>query len=98
MKKQVTLQFKDVLLVENLKCNLLSISEMEDKGCKMTIEQGKFTIIMGESEVTVGQRASSLYKLPFQIATKEECLLPNVEKLMHQRMGHVILAQMVCEN
>jgi len=56
---------EDVLLVEALKHNLLSISQLCDKGYKITIEPAQCLITDSKSAETVlvGKRVSNIYML-----------------------------------
>ena len=59
---------KDVLLVEGLKHSLLSISQLCDRGYKITFEPEQYIIADSESTETVlvGKRVSNVYMLNVQ--------------------------------
>jgi transposase InsO family protein len=88
--KPIILEFKNVLLVDNLKFNLLSISKLEDKKCKMIIEKGNFAIWYNNTKIAEGVRHGKLYKLQYEVGLEvEECHSVRVEQLWHERMGHI---------
>ncbi|PNF20759.1 hypothetical protein B7P43_G13985 [Cryptotermes secundus] len=81
--KPVILEFKNVLLVDNLKFNLLSISKLEDKKCKMIIEKGNFAIWYNDIKIAEGVRHGKLYKLQYKVGTEvEECHSVRVEQMV----------------
>jgi len=89
--KEVNLSFLNVLMVEKLKCNLLSISKLEDRGSKIVIDDGYFTIINKANKATVGigTRFGSLYKLALNPNNGECYTANNNDTLWHRRLGHV---------
>jgi len=69
---------KDVLLVEGLKHSLLSISQLCDRGYKITFEPDQCLIVDSESTETVlvGKRVSNVYMLNVSsIIPSMNCLL-----------------------
>jgi len=85
---------KDVLLVEDLKHSLLSISQLCDRGYKITFELEQCTIADSESTETVlvGKRVSNVYMLNISsIIPSMNCLLSRDDEswLWHRRLEHI---------
>ena len=85
---------KDVLLVEGLKHNLLSISQLCDKGYKITFEPAQCLIKDSKSAETVlvGKRVSHIYMLNVSYITSNmNCLLTRDDEswLWHRRLAHI---------
>jgi len=86
---------KDVLLVDGLKYNLLSISQLCDKGYKITFEPNLYLIADSKSSeiVLVGKRVNNnVYMLNVSCITSSmNCLLTrNDESLLwHRRLAHI---------
>ena len=85
---------KDVLLVEGLKHSLLSISQLCDRGYKITFEPEQCIIADSESTETVlvGKRVSNVYMLNVSsIIPSMNCLLSrdDVSWLWHRRLAHI---------
>ena len=87
---------ENVLLVEDMKHNLLSVSQMCDQGHKLTFNSEKCEIIKEGSGKLVGTAArtsSNIYVLS-EIGNEKCCLRKEDESwLWHRRMGH-----MHCDN
>jgi len=79
-----TLEIKDVLYVEGLKHNLLSISQLCDKGLKVIFESDYYTIPQKDSkEVTLqGMRHNNIYLIDLDNASSSDitCLVVKEEK------------------
>ena len=87
---------KDVLLVDGLKHNLLSISQLCDKGYKITFEPNLCLITDSESieTVLVGKRVNNIYMLNVSCITSSmNCLLARNDKswLWHRRLAHIYM-------
>jgi len=69
---------KDVLLVDGLKHNLLSISQLYDKGNKITFEPDLCLIANSKTSETVlvAKRASNVYMLNVSCITSSMCNIP----------------------
>jgi len=86
-----TLEIKDVLYVEGLKHNLLSISQLCDKGLKVIFESDYCTIHQKDSkEVTLkGMRHNNIYLIDLDTASSSDitCLVVKEENpwLWHKR-------------
>ena len=85
---------KDVLLVEGLKNNLLIISQLCDKGYKITFEPAQCLITYSKSveTVLVGKRVSNIYMLNLSCITSSmNCLLTREDEswLWHRRLAHI---------
>jgi len=85
---------KDVLLVEGLKHSLLSISQLCDRGYKITFEPEQCIIADSESTETVlvGKRVSNVYMLNVSsIIHSMNCLLSRDDEswLWHRRLAHI---------
>jgi len=84
---------KDVLLVEGLKHNLLSISQLCDMGYKITFKPNLFLITDSKSTETVlvGKRVNNVYMLNvYGITSSMNCLLTRNDEswLWHRRLAH----------
>jgi len=85
---------KDVLLVEGLTHSLLSISQLCDRGYKITFEPEQCIIADSESTETflVGKRVSNVYMLNVSsIIPSMNCLLSQDDEswLWHRRLAHI---------
>jgi len=85
---------EDVLLVEGLKHSLLSISQLCDKGYKITFELAQCLITDSKSAETVlvGKRVSNIYMLNVPCITSSmNCLLTRDDEswLWHRRLAHI---------
>eukprot|EP00253_Pinus_taeda_P036666 PITA_36666 len=86
-----TIHLQDVLYVPNLKKNLVSISAMEDKGYKVTFNNGKVRVWKNnvKDAFTLGFRVDSLYQVdgsPLGVMSYDTSLQ---SKLWHQRFAHL---------
>jgi len=85
---------EDVLLVKGLKHSLLSISQLYDKGYKITFEPEQCLITDSKSAETilVGKRVSNIYMLNVSsITSRMNCLLSRDDEswLWHRRLAHI---------
>jgi len=85
---------KDVLLVEGLKHSLLSISQLCDKGYKITFEPAQYLITDSKfaKTVPVGKRVSNIYMLNVScIPSSMNFLLTRDDEslLWHRRLAHI---------
>ena len=85
---------KDVLLVDGLKHSLLSISQMFDRGYKITFELEQCIIADSKSTETVlvGKRVSNVYMLNVSSTIPTmNCLLSRDDEswLWHRRLAHI---------
>ena len=89
-----TTQVEQVLLIDGLKHNLLSISQLCDEGNIVTFEHDKCIIRSPESKATrfVAQRRKNMYVLQLkELADQDVCLVANKSdqlQLWHRRHGH----------
>jgi len=94
-----TLEIKDVLYVEGLKHNLLSISQLCDKGLKVIFESDYCTIHQKDSkEVALkGMRHYKTYLIDLDTALSSDitCLVVKEENLWlwHKRAAHINMQQ-----
>ena len=85
---------KQVLLVDRLKHNLLSISQLCDEGNIITFEHDKCIIKSSETKKTrfFAQRRKNIYVLQLkELADQDVCLVANKSdqlQLWHKRLGH----------
>jgi len=91
---------KDVLLVDGLKHNLLSISQLCDKGYKITFEPNLCLIADPKSSETVlmGKRVNNVYMLNVScITSSTNCLFTrNDESLLwHRRLTHIHMHHLI---
>jgi hypothetical protein len=85
---------KNVLLVEDMKHNILSVSQMCDQGHKVTFDSQKCGIRKegsGKLIATTGRTSNNIYVLS-EIGN-EKCFLGKEDESWpwHKRMGHIIL-------
>ena len=84
----------DILLVERLNYNLLSISQLCDKGHRVIFEFNKCKIvdILSNKVKFVGQRINDVYIIDLNCSkTENMCLMANkntVSWLWHKKLGH----------
>jgi transposase InsO family protein len=83
---------ENVLLVEDMKHNLLSVSQMCDQGHKVTLDSQKCEIRKegsGKLVATAARTSSNIYVLS-EIGNEKCCLGKEYESwLWHRRMGHM---------
>ena len=84
---------EDVLLVENLNYNLLSVSQLCDKGFKVVFETSKCSIIDSFSGKTIfnGSRFENIFTIDVSLAENvDKCFvsISNESWLWHRRLGH----------
>ena len=82
----------NVLLVKNLKHNLLSISQLCDKGYKIKFEKDKCHIEDNNSTIIFeGIRKKNIYILSMKVSNDNLCLLANTSDpwICHKRFGHL---------
>jgi len=85
---------KDVLLVDGLKHSLLNISQLCDKGYKITFEPDLCLIPDSKTSETVlvGKRVNNVYMLNVSCITSSmNCLLTRNDEswLWHRRLAHI---------
>jgi len=83
----------DVLHVERLKHNLLSISHLCDKGYQVTFKPNNSEIRLSNSQevLLVGKRVNNVYLLDISNPTSIGCLLTKHEEswFWHRRIAHI---------
>jgi transposase InsO family protein len=83
---------ENILLVEDMKHNLLSVSQMCDQGHKVTFNSQKCKIRkegLGKLVATAARTSSNIYVLS-EIGNEKSCLGKEDESwLWHRRMGHM---------
>ena len=93
-----TTQVEQVLLVDGLKHNLLSISQLCDEGNIVTFEHDKCIIKSPKSKKMrfVDQRRKNMYVLQLkELADQDVCLVANKSdqlQLWHRRLGHASIS------
>ena len=92
---------ENVLLVDGLKHNLISISQLCDKGYKVIFDKKVCTIIdvVTKKVLFIGSRKNNVYRIKIQYEPKtsiNSCLIAsNDEKwLWHRRLGHASMNQL----
>ena len=81
----------NVLLVEGLKHNLLSVSQFCDNHCKVVFESSGCSIVDSSNSVVVyGRRQGNVYLVDL-CDIKAKCLVVSSDEstLWHRRLGHV---------
>ena len=90
-----SLKIVDVLLVDGLKHNLLSISQLCDRGFRINFQSLGCEIVDSKTNkiVFIGHRHSNVYTIDLNdIASRDLCLMSTKEEdlwLWHRRLGHV---------
>lgn len=86
----------DVLFVKDLKCNLMSIGKLCDKGFEVTFTKHGATISKDGQEQFTANRNGSLYEIEFQVekdafagVADEESRNKLAQSLWHQRLCHL---------
>ena len=84
---------ENVFLVDNLKHNLLSISQLCDKGYRVIFESSKCLIenVCNNEVVFLGDRSENVYTIDIEkLSCKNQCLsaLNDDSWLWHRRLGH----------
>ena len=84
---------EDVLLVNGIKHNLLSISQFCDKNCKVVFESNRCVVLdKNECALFVGSRHNNIYVVDLcdSKAFNEKCLVSVNDDtwLWHRRLGH----------
>jgi len=83
----------DVVYVEGLKHNLLSISQLCDKGYQVTFKPNSCEICLPNSKevVLIGKRINNVYLLDISSPTSIGCLLSKHDEswLWHRRITHI---------
>ena len=84
----------DVLYVERLKHNLLSISQLCDKGYQVTFKSNTCEIRQPNSQevLLIGKRVNNVYLLDISHPSSIGCLLSKHEEswLWHRRIAHIL--------
>jgi len=87
-----TFTLTNVLYVDNLRHNLISISQLCDKGMNVFFDSNTCKIIDKSSNniVFTGKRKGNVYTLSFDNLTLSRCLVATDEEafLWHRRLGH----------
>ena len=88
-------QIKNVLLIKNLKYNLLSISQLCDKGFRVCFESNACHVINSTTNqiIYIGKRHENMYVIHIDevVLNDESCLIANDVSdswLWHRRLGH----------
>ncbi|KAL5540333.1 hypothetical protein UlMin_042895 [Ulmus minor] len=84
---------ENVLLVENLSYNLMSVSQLCDKGFRVVFESSKCFIMDSVSDeiIFVGKRFDNVFTIDINVAKDvEKCFVSfsNESWLWHRRLGH----------
>jgi len=88
-----SLLIHDVLYVEGLKHNMLSISQLCDRGYQVTFRMNSCEIRLPNSKdvLLIGKRSNNIYLLDISSSTSIGCLLTKHEEswLWHKRVAHI---------
>ena len=94
------LSIKNVLLVDGLKHNLISINQLCDKGYKVTFDKKECTIIDSKTNVITFTRIrkNNVYKIKISYEPNNviSCLAASNDEnwLWHRRLGHTSMSQL----
>ena len=84
---------ENILLVDGLKHNLLSISQLCDKGYKVIFDKDQYLVKTNEHEkiLFVGTRHENVYTIYLDEIVDLKCLsaITNFSTLWHRRLAHV---------
>lgn len=83
---------ENVFLVDNLKHNLLSISQLCDKGYKIIFDHTCCLILENDKIIFIGNRIGNIYKIKIDTCmSSESCLVASINDsfLWHRRLGHI---------
>ena len=85
------LRLQDVLYINDLKKNLVSISTMEDKGFKVAFIDGKVCIWKRnfKEAFTLGFRVNTLYQVGGSLLGAMTCNTTLQSELWHRRFAHL---------
>eukprot|EP00253_Pinus_taeda_P027737 PITA_27737 len=91
LNRSNTIHLQEVLYVPNLKKNLVSISEMEDKGYKVAFIDGNVRVWKKnfKDAFTLGFRVDSLYQVGGSPLGVMSCNTTLQSELRHQRFAHL---------
>lgn len=89
--REMTGTLHDVLLVENARLNLISVSQIDKKGGKVVFEKGKATIYMNGDVIGTGMLKNGLYWYNFDVNKQPHANFTVVSEtdLWHKRLGHL---------
>ena len=88
---------KDVLLVEGLKHNLISISQLCDKGYSVKFSSEKCEISHNNTIIFIGYRDKNIYSICLlENKFQNQCLVAKSDEswLWHRRLGHANIKQL----
>lgn len=83
---------KNVLYIEDLKCNLFSIRRLEEAGMKAMFADGTVRMYRNDRELLTGHRSGRLYQFNMQLQPKFAGIVANdcdELELWHKRLGHL---------
>ena len=88
--REVTGYINDVLLVPNLRFNLLSVSKIESNGGRVIFENSKAMIAFDNEVVGEAVRDGSLYWISYNVDRRYAAVSSKAtNELWHQRLGHL---------
>jgi len=81
----------DVLYVQGLKHNLLSISQLWDKGFQVIFKTNTYEICLPNTKeaMLVGKRINNVYLLDISSPCSIGCLLSKQDESWHRRVAHI---------
>lgn len=83
-------KFKNVLFVEDLKCNLMSVARLCDKGYEVIFRKNEATVYKDGKTVFVANRNGMLYEASFQVEKAFAGVADgDNQKLWHSRLAHL---------
>lgn len=89
-ERKVTLN--DVLVVDDNRVNMISVSQIDKRGGKVVFEGGKATIYMNEHVIGTATLENGLYQYSFNIIPTSSAHVSNSNNefdLWHKRFGHL---------
>lgn len=87
------IQLTNVLCAAQLKCNLLSIKRLEEKGLQVEFRNGSGYVYRGNELIVQTQRGSNLYNITFEPASRSSNYCANLtlsgdQTIWHRCLGH----------
>jgi hypothetical protein len=93
LDSDIPLQLTEVLYVPRMKRNLVSVSSLEDKGCKVIFSKGKIlarhTNSRMDSTRVIGVRDNSLYRLTVRLVQALLHDTISLSELWHMRLTYL---------
>ena len=92
--EKICINVENVLCIPELRCNLLSVRKLDEKGFDIIIQKGKVYVKAGKKIIATGESCGNLYLMNLFIESGQSSMyscgiVRNDLFLWHRRMGHV---------